>query len=108
MEKLNIYNYLMIIKTVNNKDEIKKEIWLHNLRYLHDNRYIMYQTTNAWELIQWIWLIDNWTIFLENYDNSLSAKINNYLERYSGLSKMMYFIIWIIIWLIPFILKITL
>jgi len=42
-----------------------------------------------------------WYLFLSNYDNSNSKKLDTYLWKYPNITKLFYFLWWLCIWLIP-------
>lgn len=45
-------------------------------------------------------ITSKWNIFLENYDNSKSKKLDTYLWKYPNISKLFYILLWIILWII--------
>lgn len=46
-------------------------------------------------------LSEEWEYFIRKFDNSKSAKLDNYLWKYPNISKLFYILLWIVIWLIP-------
>jgi len=82
--------------------------------YLSD--YISYWNINEidedldvwkWEYTRFNWfywnfeISDKWKYFIKKFDNSYTAIFDNYLWRYPNISKLFYFILWIIVWLAP-------
>lgn len=45
-------------------------------------------------------ITSKWKLFLENYDNSKSKKLDTYLWKYPNISKLFYTLFWIILWII--------
>ena len=81
MNEKQIYKQLQII------DQQKpRPISTNYEHYLHDNLYI-----NDVGYLQ-----AKWKIFLENYDSSKSKQLDIYLWKYPNISKLMYFITWMI------------
>ena len=76
---------------LNNFSEISQEFANH-LKY---EWYISIFNPNNTILIT-----EKWKIFLQNYDNSKSKKLDTYLWKYPNISKLFYSLFWIIIWII--------
>lgn len=76
--------------------------------------HIITELNNGWYMKEQLWstelrsrfiLTSKWHHFIKNYDDSFSKKIDNYLWKYPNISKLFYFILWLIIWLLPTTLK---
>lgn len=73
----------------------------HYLNFLQNEKYIkVFVDEHGYGLTIPI-ITDKWLIFIEGFDTSKSATLDNYLWKYPNISKLFYFLAWIIIWIIP-------
>lgn len=102
MKEKEIYDCLIALeKSDKAYDTVIDENKLSILKDLH---LVKFRRFVSWELREQE-ITTEWKIYLSNYDNSASKKLDNYLWRYPNISKLWYFIIWTIIWLVPFVLN---
>lgn len=82
----------------NKSDEVSNfinrySIYLKELSILW---YIYIKEDKMWYSFSFPVITNKWEIFIKNYDNSLSAKLNNYMWKYSNISKLFYFLLWVL------------
>jgi hypothetical protein len=70
-----------------------------------NNQWLIKENLSSNDLRNRFSLTSQWEYFVNSYDNSSTAKLDNYLWKYPNIWKLFYFLLGLSIWLITHLLK---